>query len=240
MAPKPTSVPIEQAKEAAKSPIPIGDDGLRSSMTRLDVKEDSEPASIERARQDGVMTRTGLKFEDDRTHVSTSSTKETSVDGKSAISGVTFGLDEKESLRPDDSASVKAAEEDEFGSGPASGAPSSRLGSEAGVRAFRDQFQEISQSMRHGHAETLRLNENARSRGVSPSESHQLPAQSTPLVSHKSPAIRHLETNSEAPQFAYEYKGPDAKLLEALQSAKDRMFLLKLEDQVIDFVTHSQ
>ena len=240
VAPNHTSAPVEQAKQVTKSPIHTVEDALRSSMTRLEVKEDSAPADIEHARQDGVMTRAGLKFEDERTHISTSSTKGTSVDGKSAISGVTFGLDEKESLRPDDSASVKAAEEDEFGSGPASGAPSSRLGSEAGVRAFRDQFQEISQSMRRGHAETLRLSENARLRGGVPSEPQQLPIQPVLSVSHKSPVARHLETTTEVSKFAYEYKGPDDKLLEALQSAKDRMFLLKLEDQVIDFVTHSQ
>ena len=208
-------------------------------MVHLEIKETLQPAPIEVARQAGVLTRAGLKFEEDRTHDSTSSTKGTSVDGKSAISGITFGLDEKESLRPDDSASVKAAEEDDFGSGPASGAPSSRLGSEAGVKAFRDQFQEISRNMRRGHAETLRPVDNVRRNGAGSTESHRLSVQPVIDGARQSP-VRQLNSDSEVPAFAYEYKGPDEKLLEALQSSKDRTFLLKLEDQVIDFVTHSQ
>ena len=44
-------------------------------------------------------------------------TKPPSLDGKSITSGTTFALDEKESLRPDDSASVKAAEDDDTFSG---------------------------------------------------------------------------------------------------------------------------
>jgi len=58
-------------------------------------------------------------------------TKPPSLDGKSITSGTTFALDEKESLRPDDSASVKAAEDDDTFSGRGSIVAGSRIGSEA-------------------------------------------------------------------------------------------------------------
>jgi hypothetical protein len=58
-------------------------------------------------------------------------TKPPSLDGKSITSGTTFALDEKESLRPDDSASVKAAEDDDTCSGRGSIVAGSRIGSEA-------------------------------------------------------------------------------------------------------------
>jgi hypothetical protein len=58
-------------------------------------------------------------------------TKPPSLDGKSITSGTTFALDEKESLRPDDSASVKAAEDDDAFSGRGSIVAGSRIGSEA-------------------------------------------------------------------------------------------------------------
>lgn len=58
-------------------------------------------------------------------------TKPPSLDGKSIASGTTFALDEKESLRPDDSASVKAAEDDDEFSNRDSNVAGSRTGSEA-------------------------------------------------------------------------------------------------------------
>ena len=236
---KPTSAPVEQ-REAASIAKGLGEnDKVLSSVAGLDIKDKVAKGNTEFAPQDGIMARAGLRFEDDRTNISTSSTKGTSVDGKSALSGITFALDEKESLRPDDSASVKAVDEDDPGSGAASGAPSSRLGSEAGTRAFRDQFQEISQSMRRGHAGTLRGDENGLRKLAPSAQSHQVPIPAVPQ--HRpTPVPRQTTEDTKTIPFAYEYKGPDDKLLEALQSSKDRMFLLKLEDQVIEFVTKSQ
>ena len=62
--------------------------------------------------------------------------KPPSIDGKSITSGTTFALDEKESLRPDDSASVKAAAEDDDGlSIRGSLLAGSRLGSDIAARS---------------------------------------------------------------------------------------------------------
>jgi hypothetical protein len=41
------------------------------------------------------------------------------------------------------------------------------------------------------------------------------------------------------PSIDYKYQEPDEKLFEALQSPKDRLFLLKLEQEVITFVRDS-
>ncbi len=64
-------------------------------------------------------------------------TKPPSLDGKSITSGTTFALDEKESLRPDDSASVKAAEDDDTFSGRGSIVAGSGIGSEAAGKRER-------------------------------------------------------------------------------------------------------
>ena len=145
-------------------------------------------------------------------------------------------MDEKESLRPDDSASVKAAEEEDSYSGPASGAPSSRVGSEAGGRAFRDQFSEISERMGPGVNRAIPL-----SRRVIPGIAEEgpivpmIPAVSIPTTL---PGQERLLANGGP--FVFQYLEPDDKLIEALESPKDRSFLLHLEQQVITFIKDSQ
>ena len=76
------------------------------------------------------------KLDDEGTHISLSSMQAPSI-----ASGIAFALDEKESIRPDDSASLQAVEDDD--SGPGSGAQNSRFGSEAGGKPFQSQLREI-------------------------------------------------------------------------------------------------
>lgn len=211
---------------------------LQNSMSRLAVRDKSPSFSPPPAHDQGTTIRAGQKSDDDQTQVSASSTKPASLDGKSATSGNTFALDEKESLRPDDSASVKAAEEEEFYSGPASGAPSSRVGSEAGSRAFRDQFYEISERMGPGPHRSYP----AGRRGI-PGIEEEAPQMSLPPLTVALPtpvALPRPEviTPIGAP-FGFEYQEPDEKLFEALESPKDRLFLLRLEQEVITFVRDS-
>lgn len=166
--------------------------------------------------------------EDSSTQLSSSdgSGKPPSIDGKSVASATTFALDEKESLRPDDSASLRAVEEEDVTSPPESVVADSRQGSDNGAaRAFRDQLHEIAIMNPQPH------------RGVPagrfpnlPNGPHTLydPAQSLngarpipqPLVNDppNMPAI------------------PDEKLLEALQSPRDRLFVVKIEQDFIDFI----
>ncbi|EGC48824.1 R3H domain-containing protein [Histoplasma capsulatum var. duboisii H88] len=152
-----------------------------------------------------------LAFEDDQTHLSNSSTKPTSFDSKSMASVTTFAMDEKESLRPDDSASVQAAEEDDSFSGPASGAPNSQVGSEAGGRLYRITDQG-----------TL---------------SDRIPNR-TRLNNTGVPGIISSNGPSEPSLHSFPNE-PDEKLLDAMNSPKDRLLILQLEEKIIAFIKDS-
>ncbi|KAL6715021.1 hypothetical protein ACLMJK_007282 [Lecanora helva] len=211
---------------------------LNNSMSHLSVKEPSSTSGLVHDHQKISNSRGGIRLEEDQTQVSSSSTKPASPDGKSTTSGTTFALDEKESLRPDDSASVKAAEEDEFGSGPASGAQNSRVGSEAGSRAFRDQFHEIRENL---GSNTGRMHVQSRRTiaGIEEEEPQMahLPHASTPSGPiNVPPTLPPPIGTTNGPSYDHKYQEPDEKLLEALESPKDRLFLLKLEQEVIAFI----
>lgn len=212
---------------------------LQNSMSRLAVRESPLALNALDDQQKSNISRAGLKFDDDQTQISSSSTKPASLDGKSTTSGTTFALDEKESLRPDDSASVKAAEDEDFGSGPASGAQNSRVGSEAGSRAFRDQFYEITESIGSGshrmHPLSRRIIAGIEEEGPQMTRSPLTSALPAPVN------LPHPDIIApKAPTIDYKYQEPDEKLLEALESPKDRLFLLRLEQEVITFVKDSQ
>ncbi|OAA52258.1 hypothetical protein BBO_00099 [Beauveria brongniartii RCEF 3172] len=148
---------------------------------------------------------------------SDSGTKPPSLDGKSITSGTTFALDEKESLRPDDSASVQAAAEDDDAASLVAG---SRLGSEAAARA--------------------------RARPVIAMGSHVaglLTPQSTSseqqVVNGAALQLGGEVGSSDALNVIYR-QAPDDKLLDALATPRDRFFLLRLETDVINFVENSK
>lgn len=150
--------------------------------------------------------------------------KALSLGGKSSASIATFAMDEKESLRPDDSASIAAAaaEEDDDVQGQAVDPANSSNGSNEDVRAFREQLNEICaiDPLRRSTAAGINQ-EGAPAQGVLyvPDMGH------VPI-----PAMLH-----QAPSELFELL-PDAKLLEALENPRDRIWVLKLEQDVIDFV----
>ncbi|KAL8941095.1 MAG: hypothetical protein Q9211_001960 [Gyalolechia sp. 1 TL-2023] len=228
-----------QGSGNASFPAPPSDDELQDSMAELSIRGGNPTTKSMALTELGSITRPSLRFDDEQTHVSASSIKPGSLDGKSTASGATFAMDEKESLRPDDSASVKAAEEEESCSGNGSGAPNSRVGSEAGGRAFRDQFHEISERISHvpgrsmtaNHGEIPCIKEEAIPGAVSPL---QRPLQ-TAVVSAEPSAIP-----ANGPVLHMEYRNPDEKLLEALESPKDRLFVLRLERDIVNFVQNSR
>jgi hypothetical protein len=158
-------------------------------------------------------------------------TKPPSLDGKSITSGTTFALDEKESLRPDDSASVKAAEDDDTFSGRGSIVAGSRIGSEAAGRAYRAQFYEAPDRR------SMQPMQERQSQGISTPHSGSSGQQTTDDGKPK-PLIGPTGT-PEAFNLFYR-QTPDEKLLEALESPKDRIFLLRLEQDVIEFVKDSK
>ena len=212
---------------------------VHSSMARLSIRDNPSTFHASTDRENGTPSRAGLRFDDNQTQISSSSTKPASLDGKSATSGTTFALDEKESLRPDDSASVKAADEEDLCSGPTSGAPSSRVGSEAESRAFRDQFHEINERMGPGPHRPYAFNQ----RGI-PGIKEEAPQLAiAPMVASISTPITLQRPETipvDVASFGFEYQEPDEKLFEALESPKDRMFLLRLEQDVIAFVKDSK
>lgn len=159
-------------------------------------------------------------------------TKPPSLDGKSITSGTTFALDEKESLRPDDSASVKAAEDDDTFSGRGSiVAGGSRIGSEAS-RAYRAQFYEAPERR------SLQTMQERQGHGVNTPQSGSSSQQTTDEGKSK-PLLVGVTGAPDGFSLFYR-QTPDEKLLEALESPKDRIFLLRLEQDVIEFVKDSK
>ncbi|KAF7678164.1 single-stranded nucleic acid binding r3h [Alternaria burnsii] len=176
--------------------------------------------------------------EDSSTQLSSSdgSGKPPSVDGKSVASATTFALDEKESLRPDDSASLRAVEEEDVTSPPDSVVADSRQGSDHGAaRAFRDQLHEIAvmnpQPKREGPPGRFPTLTNGPQTLYDPNQS----LNSAGLMSQ--PMVNGMPSLNGVPNMP---AIPDEKLLEALRSPRDRLFVVKIEQDFIDFIKDSR
>ena len=233
----PISAPLPRmAVKENVAPNPLVDQ-LAKPLSRLGLKDDPSIVDGGLISQAADVLHINAVFEDEKTQLS-SSTKPPSLDGKSVASATTFAMDEKESLRPDDSASLKAVEEDDSNSGHASGAPNSRIGSEAGGKAFRDQFIEISERIGPAIRPTQlnRRNQQCIVEDVSQGPLPSLPSTIPAAISM--PRSEMLPIHGPVPQ--YNYQEPDEKLIEAMESPKDRLFLLQLEQQVISFIRDSQ
>ncbi|TFB04234.1 R3H domain-containing protein 2 [Trichoderma ghanense] len=154
-------------------------------------------------------------------------TKPPSLDGKSITSGTTFALDEKESLRPDDSASVKAAaEDDDSFSIRGSLIAGSRMSSDFAARARGIQLGDMPER------QLVQPAVEAHGQGI-------LTPQSTSSEQPAQNPLRSTGGSSDALNVIYR-QAPDDKLLEALAAPRDRLFLLRLEKDVIDFVQDSK
>ncbi|EGR47726.1 uncharacterized protein TRIREDRAFT_63620, partial [Trichoderma reesei QM6a] len=154
-------------------------------------------------------------------------TKPPSLDGKSITSGTTFALDEKESLRPDDSASVKAAaEDDDSFSIRGSLIAGSRMSSDFAARTRGIQLGDMPER------QLVQPVVEAHGQGI-------LTPQSTSSEQPPQDSLRSTGGSSDALNVIYR-QAPDDKLLEALAAPRDRLFLLRLEKDVIDFVQDSK
>jgi len=163
---------------------------------------------------------------------SNSSAKQPNLDNKSMASVTTFALDEKESIRPEDSASLKATEEEDRLSAQGSGPAGSRAGSDSGARAFRDQLREISNM-----AAPI-------PRGV-PGDRFAPALIMNSSVTYDDGTIQPaVQPQSLPPQnlpgMMVQQTVPDERLVEALSSGRDRVWVLKLEQDIIDFVKDSK
>lgn len=209
--------------------------GISSVMAGLSVAEPALIGAHNRTQEKGSMEKTASTFEDDQSHLSNSSTKPTSL---SLASVTTFAMDEKESLRPDDSASVQAAEEEDSLSGAASGAANSQAGSDACMRPFRDQYREISDttggSIPRSSTTAASVSNIPRFNDGGLQLSVSLPQGSAPtqIVPPAPPSF-----GNGPPPLPLE---PDEKLLEAMGTPKDRLLLLQYEEKIISFIQTSK
>ncbi|KAJ6029078.1 uncharacterized protein N7446_011579 [Penicillium canescens] len=181
-------------------------------------------------QENGLLKREN-SFDDDRTHLSTSSTKMTSFDSKSLASVTTFAMDEKDSVRPDDSASVQAIDEEDALSGPASGAPNSLAGSEADSRAYRDHFRDGIPLRPRGILPVSGplFNDTQSGNGAIPPDS----VANNFVISANPDSIQDGQNLHGFPL------DPDEKLLEAMKSPKDRLLILQLEEKIRHFIKDS-
>lgn len=198
----------------------VGQPGGSDATSQQGTRSDSDMVPKSRETDEGT---TNLSLSDE-------SVKPPSIDGKSVTSGATFALDEKESLRPDDSASLRAVEEEDIVSPSSSVAPSSRVGSDLGAaRAFRDQLQEIASLPNRGIV-PRRLQH-----GEVATEDSSFDTPRSIEVAQPVPVTLGSD-NVITPAVQQPPPVPDEKLLEALESQRDRLFVLKLEQDLIDFV----
>ena len=226
----PASQPIEQIVTDALSMDSVSDlQHLNEAAKGLRIKDEGRSSTSKSSPEAGTPAFSS----------ELSAHRPPSVDGKSTASGTTFALDEKESLRPDDSASVVAAEEEDTFSAPGSAAANSRFGSESGVRAFRDQLHEVSERMgdppRDMNAGSARPGPPVQAEASSHGEVSEAQRSVT-----SGPSAGLTTAAGAAIPFGFSQSGPDEKLLEALESPKDRLFLLRLEQDVVEFVKDSK
>ena len=172
--------------------------------------------------------------EDDESQLSRSSTKGPGFDTKSMASVTTFAMDEKESLRPDDSASVQAGDEEENHSPSASGITNSQRSSDVGGAPVRMQIRDgYNFTSRRPPMGTL----------LNPPRFGDFPLPSSDESDQTPIEVRQPEmvaSGPTPPQAHILSVAPDEKLLDAMQTPKDRLLLLQLEEKIIAFITQSQ
>lgn len=175
----------------------------------------------------------GDSYEDDRSQVSTSSlNKPHSFDTKSLASVTTFAMDDKESIRPDDSASVRAVDDDHPHPGlsrtssfqhdtdlSVQRVPARPFTSNVTIPGRR--FPTLVNPPKFGNFGSLSISPVLECQDI---VSQKPPV---PLISPDEP--RESSTVVGLP--------PDEKLIEALASVKDRLPLLQLEEKIIYFIT---
>lgn len=231
--PKRANTATEGAADGTASPVEAQlVDGLQD--LRVDQKAPSLVVNGINSASTGTSSKAQTPSDDVSQKGDSSSdlgTKPPSLDGKSITSGTTFNaLDEKESLRPDDSASVQAAaEDDDAFSIRGSLIAGSRMGSEVAARVHRIQLGDMPpRSISHQHV----IVESGNQGIITPQSatSEQLPVTDAKIA---------LVSATSTPSGGYG-QNPDEKLLEAMLDQKDRLFLLKLEEMVIEFVQDSK
>lgn len=180
------------------------------------------PTVMDQAGKNLILSKDGSGSIEEKTDSNSDlGTKPPSHDDKSVASATTFALDEKESLRPDDSASMKATADDDDTFSNRGSILTGRVGSE--TKAVRIQIGDVTLNT------TRQIPVVQEIRAEQDSQTQQM----------TQPALQE-DGQVNAINNALYGQNPDEKLLEAMNSPKDRIFLLRLEKDVIDFVQNSK
>lgn len=205
--------------EQAVSPI----DTVTASMEQL-----SHSGSTSPDRQQEQNGDSADSYGEDQSQVSSSSlNKPHSFDTKSLASVTTFAMDDKESIRPDDSASVRAVDDENphsalsrhssFQHDSEALAQRSSRGFSSNVTIPGRRFPTLANPPRFG---TLPISPVLESQDV------HMPKQNVQVMSLDDPREPVLTIPTQ----------PDEKLIDALASAKERLALLQLEEKLINFL----
>jgi hypothetical protein len=148
----------------------------------------------------------------------------------------TFAMDEKESIRPDDSASVRAVDDDET-SNPPSDRPSFQRDAEPTLPSARSGIRPRTSGLtiapRRYH--TLMLSNPPRF-GDLPLSPIVQEGQEQPALLDIHPGQPHTLHDRPAPLRV----SPDEKLIEALATPKERLPLLQLEQKLLHFINDGE
>ncbi|KAK4947916.1 hypothetical protein LTR10_013424 [Elasticomyces elasticus] len=176
----------------------------------------------------------GESLADDQSNLSNSSTKQQSFDTKSMASVTTFAMDEKESIRPDDSASVRAADDDETSIAPGRELSFTRDNEPLAMARsnVKPNTSGVTIAARRYHTLTL----------TNPPRFGDLPV--TPMVREEHEESTQADSTVSQQSGAHERASllpvaPDEKLLDALANPKDRLPLLQLEEIFLGFIAKS-
>ncbi|RMZ83555.1 hypothetical protein DV738_g976, partial [Chaetothyriales sp. CBS 135597] len=224
----------KQIPAQTESPVKINSDTVFVGQTsdHAPALASGPPSPLANGSKSG---RSGDSGEDDQSHLSSSSTKQTSFETKSMASVTTFAMDEKESIRPDDSASVRAVDEEDAASTLSRSTPfppepdvimpavrgATRTGAQMPMPAIR-RFHTLANPPRFGTLEepvSDQAEESETTSSIEPPEGRDAP--------------QSLQGPPPPPAT------PDEKLVDALASPKDRLPVLQLEQKLLEFIHQS-
>jgi hypothetical protein len=230
--------PVPFDKVPSQAPARQGVNESADGVEKLSLTSDTSlHHSPNESTIDGVLVAQGT--DDDRSHLSNSSAKPASFDTKSVASENTFAMDEKESLRPDDSASVQAADEDEpYFVTPVPGRPDAQVsldGSNSGSRGpLHDAPISVGAAARRFPMSIM----------ANPPRFGDIMPNVAPSLSQNGVPLGSFPTNPNGVESLQQYPAspapPDEKIIEAMGTPKDRLLLLQLEEKFLAFIAQSR
>ena len=196
-------------------------------------------AALEKAAAKARLPAGADSTEDDQSHLSNNSSRELpSFDTKSIASVTTFAMDEKESLRPDDSASVQAVDDEDSSSGPSCNPSIQGEVEQVTIPKILPQPNGNVVGMNRRYpsitlANPPRFGDLPMSPITEAEEVRQARVLPQEMIDVEAPQLRGGGVEHRSQTLAVL---PDEKLLDALASPKDRLPLLQLEEKILAFM----